>query len=1058
MKYSLPDFAVRRPVTVTMLSISIVILGIIAAVRIPLQFLPNVDPAFLGVTIPYPGATPAQVEQQIAIPVEGEFRTVSGLDNIRTISNSDGCFVSMMFTPETDMATATAEIRDRMERLKLVLPDDVERMMIQRFNSRSIPIMAFGLFREGGDAAFVDMLRRTMEPRLRRLDGVADVQMQSSSPEREVIIEFEQDYLRNLNLGLFDVILRLRDSSLNVSVGELIDGTNKHIVRVVGEYHRLDQLGELIVTPSGKKLSDVATIRYGTREESQHVSLDGQGGALVLITKESEANAVRTCRLVREEMEKILAEEDFQEVGQKVFFDQSEYITGALQNLMKEGVYGGAMALIVLFVFLHRLVPTIVVALMIPTSLVVALVFIFFAGMSMNMITMVSLIIVVGMLVDNAIVVVENIIRHRQMGETALESAVKGAREVGLAIVASTATTVVVFVPMYYMDTGSMSVFMKELGLPLIVALTGSLVLALTVVPLVMSRIRMAHHANFFHLLSGEAGGRGRWLGSGLLARLGNLRAVERIIAFYSGCLRWSLNNRLAMLLLLALVGGLTAAVPFQRVGMGGMPSLDTREIEIVIELDQSYDKERADRLFTTMQGELDSRREELGIKNIMTVYSNFGGNFNLYLYTEEDGPKGETPAYTTDEVMQITAKLLGTQLPGAEIKHRVTDAGSSTDSETVTVYLYGDERVMLQEQAEAFKMRMEGLAEVSDVKTDVERASNEIQIQIDEPLAQQYGISAQIIAATADAALRGARLPYMKQGVREIPVWVQFREEDRKSRANLENVAVVGSTGTLVPLSRLVNFPKQRTAASIHRYNGKNVIALTAHADTKDLGTVRNALTAAINVHRLPPGYHIDFGDTLRELGANMANFASTLIMAIILIYIVMAALFESVVLPLSVLSTVPLAMGGAVWMLYLTGSQFDSVTLIGCILMAGVIVNNGIVIVDHINTLRDTKGSLAEGIISAGSDRFRPVMMTALTTILGLVPMAAATTGSGATFAGLGRALIGGLTVGTVLTLVVVPVFYSLIDEFQRWCIGFLGSFKRRAPDEGAGATTSD
>lgn len=1042
MKFSLPDFAIHRPVTVTMLSISVVILGVIAAMRIPLQFLPNVDPAFLGVSIAYPGATPAQVEQQIAIPVEGEFRTVSGLDNIRTISDSNGCFVSMMFTPDTDMATAAADIRDRIERLKLTLPDDVERMVIQRFNSRSLPIMAFGLFRPDGDAAFVDMLRRTLEPRLRRIDGVADIQMQSSSPEREVIIEFEQDYLRNLNLGLFDVIVRLREASLNVSVGELVDGENKHIVRLVGEYTQLDQLGDLVVTPNGKRLRDIANVRYGTREEQRHVSLDGQGGALILVTKESEANAVRTCRLVREEMEKILGEQDFRNVGQKVFFDQSDYITGALENLMAEGVYGGIMAIVVLFIFLHRIVPTVVVALMIPTSLVVALVFLFFAGMTMNMITMVSLIIVVGMLVDNAIVVVENIIRHRQLGASPVESALRGAREVGLAIVASTATTVVVFVPMYYMDTGSMSVFMKELGLPLIVALAGSLALALTVVPLVMSRIKMAHQANVFQLLSG-AGGAGR--ARGMLGLLANLRAVERIIGIYSASLRWALGNRLAMLILLALIGVVTAMVPFKRVGMGGMPKLDTREVEVRVELDQSYDMERANRLFTRMQTELDRRREELGIKNIMTLYGPAEGSFNIYLYTEDDGPEWAEPKYTTDDVMRITQKLLGTQLPGAEIKHRVTDSSSGSDSEAITVYLYGDDRDVLEEQAEAFKLRMEGLAEVSDVKTDQERVAREIQIKIDGPLAQQYGITAQAIAVTADAAMRGARLPYMKQGVREIPVWAQFREEDRKSRANLENVAVMGATGTLVPLSRLVNFPKERTASSIHRYNGKNVIALSAHADTDDLGTVRNALAGAINAHRMPPGYHIDFGDTLRELGANMTNFASTLLMAVILIYIVMAALFESVVLPLSVLSSVPLALGGAVWMLYFTGSQFDSVTLIGCILMAGVIVNNGIVIVDHINNLRGGRENLAEGIVSAGADRFRPVMMTALTTILGLVPMAAATSGSGATFAGLGRALIGGLAVGTMLTLVVVPVFYSLIDDFQRWCLDFLGSFKR-------------
>ena len=231
------------------------------------------------------------------------------------------------------------------------------------------------------------------------------------------MIEFEQDYLRNLNLGLFDLILTLRDSSLNVSVGELVDGDRKYIVRVVGEYNRLSELGELTVTPGGKRLKDIADIRYATRTDTLHVSLDGQGGALVLITKESEANTVSTCRLVREEMERIMALEDFEGVGKKTFFDQSEYITSALENLFKEGIYGGAMALIVLFVFLHRVLPTVVVALMIPTSLVVALVFMFFAGITLNMITMVSLIIVVGMLVDNAIVVVENIIRHRNLGK-----------------------------------------------------------------------------------------------------------------------------------------------------------------------------------------------------------------------------------------------------------------------------------------------------------------------------------------------------------------------------------------------------------------------------------------------------------------------------------------------------------------------------------------------------------------------------------------------------------------------------------------------------------------
>jgi len=259
----------------------------------------------------------------------------------------------------------------------------------------------------------------------------------------------------------------------------------------------------------------------------------------------------------------------------------------------------------------------------------------------------------------------------------------------------------------------------------------------------------------------------------------------------------------------------------------------------------------------------------------------------------------------------------------------------------------------------------------------------------------------------------------------------------------------VMGSTGSLVPLSRLVDFSKRQTAATIHRYNGKNVIRITANAESEDLGGIRRDLALAINDFPLPPGYFIDFGDSLREVGENMTNFATTMVMALILIYLVMSALFESVFFPMSILTSVPLALGGAVWMLFLTGTEFDSVTLIGCILMAGLIVNNGIVIVDHINAVRQTEPDCDRAIIKAGSDRFRPVMMTALTTILGLVPLAFLTTGSAATFAGLGQALIGGLTVGTLLTLVIVPVFYSLIDEFQAWCLRFLGGFKVRGGD---------
>jgi len=841
------------------------------------------------------------------------------------------------------------------------------------------------------------------------------------------------------------LVTALREGSINLSVGELSDGGEKFLVRTVGEYRRLDDIADLVVTPNGMRLRDVATVRYSSREDLMHVSLDGSPGVVVLVVKESEANAVATCQAVHEELASLLEEATFRTAAVKIFFDQSELITSALDNLFKEGLYGGAMALGVLFFFLHRLRPTVIVALAIPTSLLIALVFMFFAGMELNLVTMVSMIIAVGMLVDNAIVVVENTIRHRQMGESPVDSARKGASEVGLAIFAATATTWVVFVPMYYLETGRMSVFMEQLGLPLIVALGGSLLIAVTVIPLAMSRISAPIDANVFldiarRLPQRKADGHG--LSLWVFSRLGEVHLVQRTIDGYAWCLNLSLHRRLASLLLLAGLVGLTFAVPYRKVGMRDLPKLDTREVAIDVEFDQNFDMDMARGYFGILEKEVNRLRDTLGVKNILSFHGSEGGALQVYLYTWEDGPLGQYPVYDTEEVRQILSTYLPERLPGAELSFAVADAGQSGARDAVSIRMRGDDTHVLEEYAERFKLVMEAIPGLSDVTTDVERDRQEMQIMIDEPLAEKAGVNPMVIAQTVDAALRGARLPYMKQGGREVSVWAQFREEDRKSKANLDNVGVVSESGALIPLHQLVQYGKALSPGSIHRVNAKNVVEITAKSSTQDLSAIRRDLNAAMNAFYLPLGYSIEFGDELDELSESAFQFSSTLLMAVILIYLVMSALFESFLLPMSILTTVPMALGGSMWMLFFTGTQLDTVTLIGNILMVGIIVNNGIVIVDHIRALTQEKGNREIAIVQAGRDRFRPVMMTAITTILGLVPLAMAKTGGAATFAGLGRALIGGLTAGTLLTLFVVPLFFTLLDDLQRWAVNYFGT----------------
>jgi len=1039
-----------------MLLISLVVVGIIACFRMPLKFLPEMDFPFVGCYIPYPGATPEQVEKEVAIPAEGEFRTIPGLKRIFSYSDSDGCRVNMRFESDVNMATASAEVRDRVERLKLSLPKDVDRVFIFRHSSNSIPIMAFGVFRAGNEEEFVHLIRTVMEPRLARLDGVAEVQVFASKPEPEVLIEFDQNRLRTYNIALYEVIMALQTANLNLPVGSLLDGNSKFYVRVTDEFHRPEELANLVISGSGLRLKDIARVGFRTRELDAHYDIDGKGGAFVLVRKESEANAVQTCANVRAEIERIKADPTFVGTEEHVFLDQSELIMTALNGLVDAGEGGGVLAIIVLYLFLLRLRPTLVVALAIPVSLVSALGFMYFAGMTLNLVTMVSLIVAVGMLVDDAIVVIENIYRYRQLGKSPEESAERGTSEVAIAITSSTLTTIVVFIPVFYMQSGEMAAYMRQFAVPMTAALMASLLVAFTLIPMTTSRMRDVRLLKLFRSDSDAAadqaaagnaspeaarrGGRLGWLRAAF-----SVHPITRVIRVYARCLDVVLRHRLAGMVCILTVIGVTVIWPMRMVGMQDMPKLDMREVDVDIELDQNFNMAMANETFSMIKDAINKQKDELGIKNLFTRYDASGGTIEVFLKKVEDYPAGQNPPFPTDDVLNILWQRLPERLPGARIRLSMPEAGGAEGERalTVSVRLTGDDATILNQLAERFRLLMAGIPNMSDVEVDQERVKQEVQLHVDEPRAQSAGISPSVIARTVDVALRGNRLPYLKQGGREFPVWAQFREEDRKSRANLDNVSVIGSAGSLVPLNQLVTYGKAQSPMSIRRVDGKNVISVSGKISTNDLTQVQKDLNRVISSVGLPLGYTIDLGDEFLELNMNIANFIATLVMAVVLIYIVMAALFESLMLPFSILTTVPLAFIGVYWGLYLTKTSLDTVGLIGCILMVGVVVRNGIVIVDHTNLLRRQGMTRHEAVVQAGRDRFRPVMMTALTTVLGVIPLAIESkSGSTVSFVSLGRAFCAGLTTGTILTLVIVPLFYTLIEDLAAWAVRFFGT----------------
>lgn len=1037
---SLPSLAIVKPVMVTMLVITFIVLGVIAGNGLAVEFLPPMELPFLGCFITYPGGTPAQVEQEVAIVAEGEFRTLSNLENLYTFSSDNGCWVNLMFTWGTDMREATAEMRDRIERIRLELPPQADRIYMRNFSIDTMPVLQLGLSRPGDFDEFANQIRTVLLPKLQRLDGVAEVQLRGAE-EKSVLVEFDEAALRRFGLSIFQVTTGLQSASFNLSVGELRDGQLKHLVRVLGEFSRPEEL-EALPIGNGLHLRDVASVGFSTRDRDWHYSIDGHRQIFVMVTKEAGANTVATCEGVMDEFNAAMATPQFEGTNFIVFMDQSDVIKRALNGLANAGKYGGLLALVVIFLFLGRIRSTLVVALAIPGSLVAGLILMYFADMTLNLVTMMSLIIAIGMVVDNAIVVSENIFRYRSLGYGPKESARRGANEVGLAITAATCTTAVVFLPVVFMEGGRMSVFTRQFALPVSVSLAMSLLIALTVIPLALSRFGGGDLTLFQRLANrftrNPAGGedsseepRKRWK----LA----WHPIQGMMAGYLFCLRSCMRNRLPTAMLIGGFIWLTFAWPARQIGIQAEPSMDGRRVEIDVEFDPNYDLAATGEVLDQLEAFIDERREALGVKNIFKHYTPRRGNLEIMLARSEDLPPGQAIPYSSKEVMNMLSEWLPERIPGARIRIAAGSSGGmgggGTGQSKVSMRLQGDDIDTLHAYADRLLVLMSEIPEVTEAEKNIRPPEREIQLNIDEVLAERAGVSPTAVAQTVGFALMGTRLPELKQGGREISVWAQYREDDRKSRDNLENVTVASASGSLIPIGQLVDFSQGVSPQSISRLNGKNYIFINAQTSGENLANVKAELEALRDTFELPTGYTLSLGDELMEMDMNMSSFISALFLALILIYIVMGALFESWLLPLSILTSVPLAFLGVIWIMFLTGSSFDTIAFIGMILMVGLIVNNGIVIVDYINILRRRGKSRFDAVMEAGRDRLRPVLMTAITTILGAVPLAVGGGAAADAITGLGRALIGGLTMGTILTLFVVPLFYTFVDDFQIW-----------------------
>ncbi|MCG8554172.1 MAG: efflux RND transporter permease subunit [Proteobacteria bacterium] len=1011
----LPSFSLDRRISVLVLAGTTIVVGIITAFGLPLELVPRgFEQPSLRVRARWRDAPPQEVLDKILLPLEEELSTVRGLSEIDSRTMARGGRVSLSFKQGTDMDVAYREVRDRIERAKARLPSDVERVRIEKHDASGIPIMMLGLAVDPELKDPYELIQKEVVLPLSRVDGVATVSA-GGLQQKEILIELDRSKTAAAGLNIYQLAQDLARDNFSLASGTVREGERKLLLRSLALFPDLSALRWRLVSPS-VRLQDVADVRYAVPELPWRVRVNSKPALALRVMKEGQANTIAVSRALRQEFQRLSRSPRLQGLEMAILFSQGAVIRDSLDTLVTSGLVGGVFAIVVLFFFLLRFRMTLVITLSIPLSMLIAIAVMYFAGETFNVLSLLGLIISVGLLVDNSVVVAENVHRLHQSGTPLRQACIRGAGQIALAIVLATLTTVVVFLPVSLVE-GKAQFLLLRLSFPVCVSLIASLFVALLVVPLgvymTLGKVRRPQGG----LVSKARAALERVLSGAYRLSVGRLGALYvRLLAFF-------LRRRLDLVLLLAAVFVLTVQGPGASVGVVPVSDDDRRTFEIEMDLPGSLSVDDAAAFFAPIERALERLRPELGLEGYLVVYAANWGKVEGWLPAQ--APKGVREARD-----RVIAALPDT--PGVKY-YTGTDEEDEEKKSSQVIVLLGDDHEQLAEVGAQLRARLSEVDGVVGVKRWGERTPNELGLLIDRERAQWRGVSPRVIAAVVGYALRGQSLPRIHRAGSEIPVRIRFREQDRDSLEKLEDFAVPTASGQAARLSALTHVEFLRSPKQIFR-RGKRIayrIALDLKQGEEDL--TRERIAERLEGFGLPEGIVFGSGDSGRDADEeDMQAMRFAGVVSVLFIYLLIGFLFESFVLPLSVLVTIPLASVGVIWLHFATGRDVDFLGAVGAVLLIGVVVNNGIVLVDYINRLRREGRARTEALLLAAERRFRPILMTAGTTVCGMLPVTLGDSSSmSLSYKSFGLTLIGGLTTATVLTLLVVPVFYTLFDD---------------------------
>lgn len=1022
--------ALERPVTTVMIALAMLAIGVISARLLRLEAMPDITFPGMMVTIPYPGSTPEEIEREIVKPVEEALATLAGIEQIEASASSDQAQFQIQFNWDRDADAAAFDVRTKLDSIRPQLPAGADRLLIQAFSASDQAAVVIRIASDRDLTDQYEMLEKYLQRPIERLEGVARVELQGVQP-REVRILVDPNRLAAYGVDVQKLRGLLESSNFSVSAGEITENGSRFTVRPIGEFNTLEDVRTLLVLP-GVRLGDIAQVSLEAPELTVGRHMDGQKAVGIDVYKSTQANVVDVADRVIVAVDEARKVPQLQGVKLLVVGNEADSIRQSLRELRNAGLVGAVLSFFMLLFFLRHFPTTVIVSLAVPASLLVTLAAMYFLGFTLNILTMMGMLLAIGMLVDNSVVITESIFRHRQlMPGKPFEATLAGVKEVGVATLAGTFSTIIVFLPLVFGEKNQMSIFLVHVAVPIVVAMVASLIVAQTLIPMLAARMPPP-----------PAVAEDSWFG--------------RLQLRYVRALDWALAHGRWMAIATLLI--VISPVPLFMLKLAKVdpfPQEASRTIGLGYHIQGSYPMERVEQAVNRIEAYIKDNKERFDVDKYYSFYMNDSAYTRLYLKPKEDA---KVPAA---EVMRLVMEGMPEIIIGKPSFQFDDNAAGST---SFTVQLSGESTERLAAISQDVAHRLSSVPGLEAVRSEAGTGEQEVQVVVDRDRASQLGLTTQQIAMTVAGAMRGDKLPELRTTDRELTMRLAFRASDRQSVEDLARVPVMLADGTRTELGAVADFVVQPSDREIKRVNRLTAVVINANmAKGTTMDDARQRVEPILNAYPLPPGYSWKFGRGLDENDKAVQTMTQNMLLAVVLIFLVMASLFESALYPLSIITSIVFAIVGSIWFLTLTGTTITMMAMIGFMVLIGVVVNIGIVLIAHVIDLRQAGMSRHDAILQAGRDRLRPIMMTTLTTLLGMLPLAIGDAqigggGEGPAYYPLARAVMGGLAFSAVVSLLIVPMFYVWFDDLNLWRMRVF-SRKARADDPaGAEPATSE